>query len=42
VDGELKFLELNGSPMFLGFDAGGGTDVAGHFTRALAKHARGG
>ncbi|NMO18346.1 hypothetical protein HPC49_34215 [Pyxidicoccus fallax] len=39
-DGELKFLELNGSAMFLGFDAGGGTDVAGHFTRALARHAR--
>jgi len=40
LDGELKFLELNGSAMFLGFDAGGGTDVAGHLTRALAKHAR--
>ncbi|WP_163993985.1 ATP-grasp domain-containing protein [Pyxidicoccus caerfyrddinensis] len=39
-DGVLKFLELNGSAMFLGFDAGGGTDIAGHFTRALAKHAR--
>ncbi len=39
-DGELKFLELNGSAMFLGFDAGGGTDVAGHFTRALARHAK--
>ncbi|QSQ21142.1 hypothetical protein JY651_39035 [Pyxidicoccus parkwayensis] len=39
-DGELKFLELNGSAMFLGFDAGGGTDIAGHFTRALAKHAK--
>jgi glutathione synthase/RimK-type ligase-like ATP-grasp enzyme len=39
-DGVLKFLELNGSAMFLGFDAGGGTDVAGHFTRALARHAR--
>ncbi|MFP2906408.1 RimK family alpha-L-glutamate ligase [Pyxidicoccus sp. 3LFB2] len=40
LDGELKFLELNGSAMFLGFDAAGGTDIAGHFTRALAKHAR--
>jgi glutathione synthase/RimK-type ligase-like ATP-grasp enzyme len=40
LDGELKFLELNGSAMFLGFDAGGGTDVAGHFTRALARHAK--
>lgn len=39
-DGVLKFLELNGSAMFLGFDAGGGTDIAGHFTRALAKHSR--
>ncbi|MBZ4419795.1 RimK family alpha-L-glutamate ligase [Myxococcus sp. RHSTA-1-4] len=39
-DGVLKFLELNGSAMFLGFDASGGTDVAGHFTRALARHAR--
>lgn len=40
LDGELKFLELNGSAMFLGFDAGAGTDVAGHFTRALIRHAR--
>lgn len=39
-DGVLKFLELNGSAMFLGFDAGGGTDIAGHFTRALAKHSK--
>lgn len=39
-DGVLRFLELNGSAMFLGFDARGGTDVAGHFTRALVKHAR--
>ncbi|MCY1017832.1 ATP-grasp domain-containing protein [Pyxidicoccus sp. MSG2] len=39
-DGVLKFLEMNGSAMFLGFDASGGTDIAGHFTRALAKHAR--
>lgn len=40
LDGELKFLELNGSPMFLGFDAGAGTDVAGHLTRTLVRHAR--
>ncbi|NTX05617.1 RimK family alpha-L-glutamate ligase [Myxococcus sp. CA040A] len=40
LDGELKFLELNGSPMFLGFDAAAGTDVAGHFARALVRHAR--
>ncbi|WP_143043145.1 hypothetical protein [Myxococcus virescens] len=28
--------------LHLGFDARGGTDVAGHLTRALARHARGG
>lgn len=27
--GTLRFLELNGSPMFLGFDARAGTDIAG-------------
>ncbi|AEI63393.1 ATP-grasp domain-containing protein [Corallococcus macrosporus] len=42
ADGVPRFLELNGSAMFLGFDARGGTDVAGHLTRALARHARGG
>ncbi len=41
-DGVLRFLELNGSAMFLGFDARGGSDVAGHLTRALVRHARGG
>lgn len=40
LDGELKFLELNGSAMFLGFDARADTDVAGQFTRALIRHAR--
>ncbi|MFP2960051.1 RimK family alpha-L-glutamate ligase [Myxococcus sp. 1LA] len=42
AEGVPRFLELNGSAMFLGFDARGGTDVAGHLTRALARHARGG
>ncbi len=41
-DGVLKFLELNGSAMFLGFDARAGTDILGHFCRALARHTRGG
>ena len=40
-DGVLKFLELNGSAMFLGFDARAGTDILGHFCRALARAARG-
>jgi glutathione synthase/RimK-type ligase-like ATP-grasp enzyme len=39
-DGVLKFLELNSSAMFLGFDARAGTDILGHFARALARHAR--
>lgn len=38
-DGALKILELNPSPMFLGFDARGGTDVKGALARALAAHA---
>ncbi|QQR48523.1 hypothetical protein JKA73_01220 [Myxococcus xanthus] len=42
TDGAPRILELNGSAMFLGFDARGGTDVARHPTRALARHARGG
>lgn len=42
AEGVPRILELNGSAMFLGFDARGGTDVAGHLTRALARHARGG
>ncbi|WP_368738048.1 RimK family alpha-L-glutamate ligase [Myxococcus sp. AM009] len=42
ADGVPRILELNGSAMFLGFDARGGTDVAGHLARALARHARGG
>ncbi|HEX8699910.1 MAG TPA: hypothetical protein VF815_13790 [Myxococcaceae bacterium] len=39
ADGVLKFLELNASPMFLGFDARAGTDILGHLTRALAQAA---
>ena len=38
ADGTLKVLELNPSPMFLGFDARGGTDVLGALSRALAGH----
>lgn len=38
--GRPQFLELNSSPMFLGFDARGGTDILGHLTRALAEAAR--
>ena len=38
-DGALRFLEVNSSPMFLGFDARGGTDILGSLVRALAGHA---
>ena len=38
--GTLRFLELNGSPMFLGFDARAGTDILGHLARALVRAAR--
>jgi glutathione synthase/RimK-type ligase-like ATP-grasp enzyme len=41
ADGVLKFLELNASPMFLGFDARAGTDILGRFCRALAGAALG-
>ncbi len=37
--GALRFLELNSSPMFLGFDARAGTDVLGALVGALASHA---
>lgn len=37
--GTLRFLELNSSPMFLGFDARAGTDVLGALVDALAGHA---
>lgn len=33
--GTMRFLELNGSPMFLGFDARAGTDIAGDLARHL-------
>ena len=35
--GTLRFLELNGSPMFLGFDARAGTHIAGHLAARLAS-----
>ena len=38
-DGALKILELNPSPMFLGFDHLGGTNVRGELIAALAGHA---
>lgn len=37
--GRLRFLELNSSPMFLGFDARAGTNVLGALVDALAAHA---
>ena len=37
-EGTLRFLELNSSPMFLGFDARAGTDVLGALVDALAAH----
>ena len=39
ADGTPKILELNPSPMFLGFDHMGGTDVQGALVAALAAHA---
>jgi glutathione synthase/RimK-type ligase-like ATP-grasp enzyme len=38
--GTLRFLELNASPMFLGFDARAGTDILGHLAQALVRTAR--
>ncbi len=38
--GTLRFLELNSSPMFLGFDARAGTDVLGALVEGLARHSR--
>jgi len=35
--GTLRFLELNDSPMFLGFDARAGTDIAGHLAARLVS-----
>jgi hypothetical protein len=37
--GVARFLELNPSPMFLGFDARAGTDIAGHLVARLVSHA---
>lgn len=37
-EGCLRILELNSSPMFLGFDARSGTDVLGALVTALASH----
>ncbi|MGH2755744.1 MAG: ATP-grasp domain-containing protein [Actinomycetota bacterium] len=38
AEGSFRFLELNPSPMFLGFDSRAGTDVLGAFADALAGH----
>ncbi|MDC0710714.1 hypothetical protein POL68_19715 [Stigmatella sp. ncwal1] len=40
AEGTLRILELNESPMFLGFDARAGTDILGHLARGLARAAR--
>ena len=40
AEGHPRILELNPSPMFLGFDQRAGTDVLGAFADALAGHAR--
>lgn len=37
--GQLRFLELNSSPMFLGFDERAGTDVLGQLAQALVTAA---
>lgn len=39
ADGALRFLEANSSPMFLGFDARGGSDILGSLAGRLAAHA---
>ncbi|HEY5923802.1 MAG TPA: hypothetical protein VIV11_19105 [Kofleriaceae bacterium] len=38
ADGKLRILELNPSPMFLGFDSRAGTDIHGALCKALASH----
>lgn len=38
AEGNAKILELNGSPMFLGFDAMAGTNIAGNLVDALLSH----
>jgi glutathione synthase/RimK-type ligase-like ATP-grasp enzyme len=37
AQGTLRFLELNNSPMFLGFDARAGTDIAGALAARLVS-----
>lgn len=37
-DGRPRILELNASPMFLGFGRRAGTDVLGRLASALAGH----
>jgi glutathione synthase/RimK-type ligase-like ATP-grasp enzyme len=39
ADGGLRFLEANSSPMFLGFDARGGSDILGARVARLVEHA---
>ena len=39
ADGALRFLEVNSSPMFLGFDARGGTNILGALVDHLVAHA---
>jgi glutathione synthase/RimK-type ligase-like ATP-grasp enzyme len=39
-DGRTCILEANPSPMFLGFDQAGGTDLLGMLSDALISHAR--
>ncbi len=39
ASGDLKFLELNSSPMFLGFDARAGTKIRESLVARLAEHA---
>ena len=40
AQGTLRLLELNSSPMFLGFDSRAGSDILGHFARGLVRAAR--
>lgn len=40
ADGTLRFLELNSSPMFLGFDARAGTKIRESLVARLASHAQ--
>lgn len=39
ADGHVRFLEVNSSPMFLGFDSRGGTDILGALVKRLTGHA---